>query len=425
MNILVIGSGGREHALCWKLRQSPATGELYCAPGNGGTASDAVNVDIDISEHRHVVDFCKEKNIDLVVVGPESPLAVGIVDDLEKEGINAFGPSYAAARMESSKIFAKELMGRYNIPTAAFRIFDDFNRAEEYIRAEGAPIVVKAYGLAAGKGVIVTDNVEEAVTAAREMLVEKKFKSAGSRIIVERCLFGEEASILVLVDGENIIPLATSQDHKRAYDGDLGPNTGGMGAYSPAPVIDDGLFREIMDTVIRPTIQALRKEGITYKGVLYAGLMITEDGPKALEFNVRFGDPETQVILPRMKSDLAELLMAAAKGDLSGRSVEWEEDECVCGVLASAGYPGDYEKGKKITGLKEAEEAGAIVFHAGTSAKDGEIYTSGGRVLNVAGKGRGIKEAVANTYKAVEKIHFEGMYYRKDIGYRAIARVNA
>jgi phosphoribosylamine--glycine ligase len=322
MNILVIGSGGREHALCWKLRQSPATGELYCAPGNGGTASDAVNVDIDISEHRHVVDFCKEKNIDLVVVGPESPLAVGIVDDLEKEGINAFGPSYAAARMESSKIFAKELMGRYNIPTAAFRIFDDFNRAEEYIRAEGAPIVVKAYGLAAGKGVIVTDNVEEAVTAAREMLVEKKFKSAGSRIIVERCLFGEEASILVLVDGENIIPLATSQDHKRAYDGDLGPNTGGMGAYSPAPVIDDGLFREIMDTVIRPTIQALRKEGITYKGVLYAGLMITEDGPKALEFNVRFGDPETQVILPRMKSDLAELLMAAAKGDLSGRSVE-------------------------------------------------------------------------------------------------------
>jgi phosphoribosylamine--glycine ligase len=425
MNILVIGSGGREHALCWKLRQSPATGELYCAPGNGGTASDAVNVDIDISEHRHVVDFCKEKNIDLVVVGPESPLAVGIVDDLEKEGINAFGPSYAAARMESSKIFAKELMGRYNIPTAAFRIFDDFNRAEEYIRAEGAPIVVKAYGLAAGKGVIVTDNVEEAVTAAREMLVEKKFKSAGSRIIVERCLFGEEASILVLVDGENIIPLATSQDHKRAYDGDLGPNTGGMGAYSPAPVIDDGLFREIMDTVIRPTIQALRKEGITYKGVLYAGLMITEDGPKALEFNVRFGDPETQVILPRMKSDLAELLMAAAKGDLSGRSVEWEEDECVCVVLASAGYPGDYEKGKKITGLKEAEEAGAIVFHAGTSAKDGEIYTSGGRVLNVAGKGRGIKEAVANTYKAVEKIHFEGMYYRKDIGYRAIARVNA
>jgi phosphoribosylamine--glycine ligase len=425
MNILVIGAGGREHAICWKLRQSSATEELFCAPGNGGTASDAVNVDIDISEHRQVVDFCKEKNIGLVVVGPEAPLAVGIVDDLEKEGINAFGPSYAAARMESSKIFAKELMGRYNIPTAPFRIFDDFERAEEHIRAEGAPIVVKAYGLAAGKGVIVTDNVEEAVTAAREMLVEKKFESAGSRIIVERCLFGEEASILVLTDGENIIPLATSQDHKRVYDGDLGPNTGGMGAYSPAPVIDEKLFEEIMGTVIRPTIQALRKEGITYKGVLYAGLMITEDGPKTLEFNVRFGDPETQVILPRMKSDLAELLMAAAKGDLSGRSVEWEEDECVCVVLASAGYPGGYEKGKKISGLKEAEEAGAVVFHAGTKAENGEIYTSGGRVLNVVGKGRGIKEAVANTYKAVEKIHFEGMHYRKDIGYKAIARVNA
>ncbi len=425
MNILVIGSGGREHALCWKLRQSPATEKLYCAPGNGGTASDAVNVDINVPEHRQVVDFCKEKNIDLVIVGPEAPLAVGIVDDLEKEGINAFGPSYAAARMESSKIFAKELMGRYNIPTAPFRIFDDFERAEEYIRAEGAPIVVKAYGLAAGKGVIVTGNVEEAVTAAREMLVEKKFKSAGSRIIVERCLFGEEASILVLTDGENIIPLATSQDHKRAYDGDTGPNTGGMGAYSPAPVIDEKLFEEIMGTVIRPTIQALRKEGITYKGVLYAGLMITEDGPKTLEFNVRFGDPETQVILPRMKSDLAELLLAAAKGDLSGRSAEWEEDECVCVVLASAGYPGGYEKGKKISGLKDAKEAGAVVFHAGTKAGNGGVYTSGGRVLNVVGKGRGIKEAVANTYKAVEKIHFDGMHYRKDIGYKAIARVGA
>ncbi|MGB2601470.1 MAG: phosphoribosylamine--glycine ligase [Candidatus Omnitrophota bacterium] len=425
MNVLVIGSGGREHALCWKLKQSPLVNDLYCAPGNGGTALDAVNVDVNVFEHQEVIEFCKEKNIDLVVVGPEAPLAVGITDDLEKEGINVFGPSYAAARMESSKIFSKELMGRYNIPTAAFRIFDDFDKAEEYIRSKGAPIVVKAYGLAAGKGVVVTDNVEEAVAAAKDMLVEKKFDAAGSKIIVEECLFGEEASILVLTDGENIIPLATSQDHKRAYDGDSGPNTGGMGAYSPAPVIDDALFEKIIETIIRPTIEALGKEDIVYKGVLYAGLMMTEDGPKVLEYNVRFGDPETQVILPRMRSDLADLLMATAKGELSGKTAEWDQDECVCVVLAAGGYPASYEKGKKITGLEEAAEEGAVVFHAGTRAEGDDIVTSGGRVLNVTGKGHGIKEAVANTYKAAGKIHFDGMHYRKDIGYKAIARVNA
>jgi phosphoribosylamine--glycine ligase len=425
MNVLVIGSGGREHALCWKLRQSPLVDELYCAPGNGGTALDAVNVDINVSEHQQVIEFCKEKSVELVVVGPEAPLAVGITDDLEKEGINVFGPSYAAARMESSKIFAKELMGRYNIPTAAFRIFDDFAKAEEYIRSKGAPIVVKAYGLAAGKGVIVTNDVEEAVSTAKDMLVEEKFGSAGSKIIVEDCLFGEEASILVLTDGKNIIPLATSQDHKRAYDGDTGPNTGGMGAYSPAPVIDDSLFKKVIETIIRPTIEALGKEDIVYKGVLYAGLMITEDGPKVLEYNVRFGDPETQVILPRMKSDLAQLLLATAQNELEGKTVEWDSDECVCVVLASGGYPGSYEKGKKITGLEEAAAEGAVIFHAGTRTEGDGIVTSGGRVLNVTAKGSDIKEAVANTYKAVEKIHFDGMHYRKDIGYKAIARVNA
>ena len=425
MNVLVIGSGGREHALCWKLRQSSMVKDLYCAPGNGGTALDAVNVDIDISEHQQVAEFCEEKDIELVVVGPEAPLAVGITDYLEKEGINVFGPSYAAARMESSKIFAKELMGRYNIPTAAFRIFDDFDKAEEYIRSKGAPLVVKAYGLAAGKGVIVTEDVEEAVTAARDMIVEKKFGGAGSRIIVEECLFGEEASILVVTDGKNIIPLATSQDHKRAYDGDAGPNTGGMGAYSPAPVIDDALFEKITETIVRPTIEALAKENIVYKGVLYAGLMITADGPKVLEYNVRFGDPETQAILPRMKSDLAQLLLATAKGELEGKTVEWDRDECVCVVLASGGYPGSYEKGKKITGLEEAVAEGAVVFHAGTRTEGDDIVTSGGRVLNVTAKGPDIKEAVANTYRAVGKIHFDGMHYRKDIGYKAIARVNA
>ncbi|MFC1643852.1 phosphoribosylamine--glycine ligase [Candidatus Omnitrophota bacterium] len=425
MNILVIGSGGREHALCWKLRQSLKTEELYCAPGNGGTSRDATNVDLAVSEHQEVIAFCKEKAIDLVVVGPEAPLAVGITDDLEGAGINVFGPSYAAARMESSKIFAKELMGRYNVPTAPFRIFDDFKKAEEYIQSMGAPIVVKAYGLAAGKGVIIAQTVEEAVEAARAMLVKKEFGSAGKNIIVEECLTGEEASILVMTDGTNIIPLATSQDHKRVYDEDKGPNTGGMGAYSPAPVIDKELFSEVMENIIRPTVEGLRKEGILYKGVLYAGLMMTDSGPKVLEYNVRFGDPETQVILPRLKSDLAELLMRAAKGDLAGMELEWDERECVCVVLTSGGYPGGYEKGKRITGMDEAIASGGLIFHAGTRMEDEDLVTSGGRVLNVVGMGEGIKEAVANTYKAVEKIHFDDMHYRKDIGHRAIARVGA
>lgn len=425
MNILVIGSGGREHALCWKLKQSPAVENLYCSPGNGGTAACAVNVDLALAEHAEVIDFCKDNSIDLVVVGPETPLAVGMADDLEAAEIKVFGPSYAAARMESSKIFAKELMGRYNVSTAPFRIFDDFDKAEEYIRSEGAPIVVKAYGLAAGKGVIIAADIEEAVSAARDMLVDKKFGSAGQKIIVEECLTGEEASILVITDGENVIPLASSQDHKRAYDEDKGPNTGGMGAYSPAPVISGKLFDEIMETCIRPTIEGLRNEGILYRGVLYAGLMITDSGPKVLEYNVRFGDPETQVILPRLKSDLAELLMATAVGDLAGRALEWDEQECVCVVMASGGYPGSYEKGKKITGLREASDTGALVFHAGTRLENGDVVTSGGRVLNVVGMGRGIKEAVANTYRAVEKVRFDGMHYRKDIGHRAIARVGA
>jgi len=423
MNVLVIGSGGREHTLCWKIKQGADVKNIYCAPGNGGTAIDAVNVDLDVSEHGKVIDFCREKKIDLVVVGPEAPLAVGITDDLEKEGINVFGPSYAAARMESSKIFAKELMGRYNIPTAAFRIFDDFEKAEEYIKEKGVPIVVKAYGLAAGKGVIVAEKTEEAIDAARDMLVKRTFGSAGDKIIVEEFLTGEEASILVITDGENIIPLVSSQDHKRVYDGDQGPNTGGMGAYSPAPVISDDLYKKVIETIVRPTIDGLKNEGIQYKGVLYVGLMIAEGVPKVLEYNVRFGDPETQVILPRMRSDLADLLLSAAKGDLSGKTVEWDERDCVCVVLASGGYPGSYENGKKITGIGEAEEEGAVVFHAGTTMDKSDLLTSGGRVLNVVGAGMGIKEAADNTYKSVEKIHFEGMHYRKDIGYRAIARV--
>lgn len=422
MNILVIGSGGREHAICWKLKQSRKVEKLYCSGGVQSAIREAENVALEVCDHRKVIDFCRSKKIDLVVVGPEAPLAVGIADDLEKAGIHVFGPSYAASRMESSKIFAKELMAKYNIPTARFRIFDDFEKAKEYIKDVQVPVVVKAYGLAAGKGVIIAETTEEARLAAEEMLVKKVFAAEGEKIIIEEYLTGEEASILVLTDGENIIPLASSQDHKRVSDGDKGPNTGGMGAYSPARVIDENLFAEIMDTIIVPTVRGLKKEKILYKGVLYVGIMVTGDGPKVLEYNVRFGDPETQVILPRIKSDLAEILMATAAGDLAGKTLVWDEKEYVCVVLASGGYPGKYEKGKEITGLKEAEEEGALVFHAGTKLRSGKIVTSGGRVLNVVASGENIAEAIDNVYRSVKKISFEGMHYRRDIAARGVGR---
>jgi len=422
MNILVIGSGGREHALCWKLRASSKVKKLYCAPGNGGTLKEAQNVALEIGDHRQVIDFCKREKIDLAVIGPEAPLAVGITDDLEKAGIKVFGPSYAASRMESSKIFAKELMAKYNIPTASFRIFDDFAKAEEYIKVSSVPIVVKAYGLAAGKGVIIAQTREAAVLAAEDMLVKRVFGAEGQKIIVEEYLEGEEASILVLTDGTNIVPLASSQDHKRALDGDEGPNTGGMGAYSPTPVVDGKFFSQIMDTIVIPTIEGLKKEKILYKGVLYVGIMITSQGPKVLEYNVRFGDPETQVILPRIKSDMAEVLMAAAKGDISGENIDWDERKYVCVVLTAGGYPGKYEKNKVITGIKDAEKEGALIFHAGTALESDKIVTSGGRVLNVVAGGKNIDEAIKNTYRAVKKITFEGMHYRRDIAARGARR---
>jgi phosphoribosylamine--glycine ligase len=396
--------------------------KVYCAPGNAGTAGDAENSDIDISDHKRVIEFCREKSVDLVVVGPEAPLAVGIADELENAKIKVFGPTYAGARLESSKIFAKELMGEYGIPTAGFKIFDYIGNAAEYLQKARYPLVVKAYGLAAGKGVVIAGSEEEAVKAAEDMLVNKVFGSAGEQIIIEDFLEGEEASILTVTDGKNIIPLATSQDHKRANDGDTGPNTGGMGAYSPAPVITDELYDRIIREILVPTVKGLRKEGITYRGVLYAGVMITADGPKVLEYNVRFGDPETQVVLPRMKSDLAELLMAAASGDISSVEVEWDDRDYVCVVLASGGYPEKYEKGKKISGLDEALDSGALVFHAGTEEKNGDILTSGGRVLGVVGRGKGIEKAIESTYRGVEKIRFDGMQYRNDIGHRALAR---
>jgi phosphoribosylamine---glycine ligase len=423
MRILVIGSGGREHALCWKLRQSPKVSDLYCAPGNGGTAFHAENVELNITDHKKVIAFCKKRGVDLVVVGPEAPLAVGIADDITRAGINVFGPAYAAARLESSKIFAKEMMGGYNIPTAAFRVFDDIDRAEEYIMEHDTPVVVKAYGLASGKGVIVASTREEAVSAARRMLVEKEFGPAGQRIIVEEFLAGEEASILVLTDGRSVVPLAASQDHKRAYDGDTGPNTGGMGAYSPTPLIDDAMFDRVIETIVMPTLRGLESQKIIYRGVLYVGLMMTDDGPKVLEYNVRFGDPEAEVILPRMKSDLAELLEAVAKGELDGRNIEWDERECVSVVLASEGYPGEYQKGQEITGIVEAMDTGAIIFHAGTKLKGDKVLTSGGRVMNVVGLGPNIKEAIDKAYEGASKIHFDGMWCRRDIGHRALAKI--
>ncbi len=422
MRVLVIGSGGREHVLCWKLEQSVKVEKVYCAPGNAGTALSAENVGINMAEHNEVASFCKEKGVDLVVVGPEAPLAVGIADVLRKEGIKVFGPGYAGARLESSKIFAKELMGEYGIPTAGFRIFDHMEKAKEYLSKASYPVVVKAYGLAAGKGVIIALDKEEALHAAEDMLEKKVFGGAGEQIIIEEFLEGEEASILAVTDGENIVPLVTSQDHKRVDDGDTGPNTGGMGAYSPAPVITEELYDRIMNEILIPTVKGLKEEGIAYRGVLYAGIMITPEGPKVLEYNVRFGDPETQVVLPRMRSDLAELLMAAASGDLRQVTIDWDPRDHVCVVLASGGYPGAYEKGKKISGLEEAAAEGALVFHAGTRNEDGQIITSGGRVLGIVGCGKGIEEAVSNTYKGVEKIKFDGMHYRRDIGHRALVR---
>lgn len=422
MNILVIGSGGREHVLCWKIKQSEQAGQLFCAPGNGGTAEVARNVDLDISDHGAVSEFCARENIELVVVGPELPLATGITDDLAEKGITVFGPSHAASRLESSKIYAKEAMARFGVPTASFRIFDDHEKCLKYLRTADFPLVIKANGLAAGKGVFVCGNLDEAASASKMLLEEDGLGRAGSKLIVEECLEGEEVSVLVLTDGKKIVPLATSQDHKRAGEADTGPNTGGMGAYSPAPVLDDALFEEIISTVIRPTIEGLRSEGIEYRGVLYAGIMVTASGPKVLEFNVRFGDPEAQAILPRMKSDILPYLMGAASGELADAAIEWDERPAVCVVLASGGYPGAYEKGYRITGTDRAKERDALVFHAGTQLKGDELVTAGGRVLGVVALEDRIDKACAKAYAAIDEINFENMYYRKDIAHRALAR---
>jgi len=420
MKVLVVGSGGREHTLVWKISQSRKVDKIYCAPGNGGIKELAELVNIKADDVDALLSFAKENKIDLTVVGPEVSLVKGIVDIFQQEGLKIFGPTKELSMLEGSKVFAKEAMTKFGLPTADFKVFDDPKDAKKYLNEKGAPIVVKADGLAAGKGVIVAKTVEEAETAIEDIMVKKIFGSAGDRLILEDCLEGEEASILVFSDGKNIAPLVSAQDHKRIFDNDEGPNTGGMGAYSPAPVVSGEIFNDIIDKVFRPMITGLAKQGKYYKGVLYGGLMMTKHGPMVLEFNVRFGDPETQAILPRLKSDLVDVAIACTEGSLDKINLEWDERSCLCIVAASKGYPGSYEKHKKISGLEDVKDG--MVFHAGTVSENGNIFTNGGRVLSVAGLGSDIKSAKLKAYEAAGKIKFDGIYYRKDIGNKAIRR---
>ena len=420
MKVLVIGSGGREHTIVWKIAQSKKVDKIYCAPGNGGIKELAELVNIKADDVDGLLNFAKENKIDLTVVGPEVSLVKGIVDIFQQEGLKIFGPTKELSMLEGSKVFAKEAMTKFGLPTADFKVFDDPKDAKKYLNEKGAPIVVKADGLAAGKGVIVAKTVEEAETAIEDIMVKKIFGSAGDRLILEDCLEGEEASILVFSDGKNIAPLVSAQDHKRIFDNDEGPNTGGMGAYSPAPVVSGEIFNDIIDKVFRPMITGLAKQGKYYKGVLYGGLMMTKHGPMVLEFNVRFGDPETQAILPRLKSDLVDVAIACTEGSLDKINLEWDERSCLCIVAASKGYPGSYEKHKKISGLEDVKDG--MVFHAGTVSENGNIFTNGGRVLGVAGLGSDIKSAKLKAYEAAGKIKFDGIYYRKDIGNKAIRR---
>ncbi len=422
MNILVIGSGGREHALCWKIAESPMTSILYCTPGNGGIADSATCVDLDVSDHSLVIDFCKSQEIGLVVVGPEAPLVAGLVDDLTEAGILAFGPTRGAAQLEGSKGFTKDMCAKYNIPTAAYGRFTDAESAKAYIKAQGAPIVVKADGLAAGKGVIIAQTEDEAL-AAIDSMFDGAFGDAGTEVVIEEFMQGEEASFFALADGKTTLALATAQDHKAVGDGDTGPNTGGMGAYSPAPVMTVGMCERVMAEIIEPTTKAMADMGHPYKGVFFAGLMITAEGPKLIEYNCRFGDPECQVLMTRMESDIVPLLIAAAKGALEDKTVEWSKNAALTVVMAANGYPGSYEKGSVITSIGAAEKAtGAKVFHAGTKQNGPNIVAIGGRVLNVTAEGRTVTEAQERAYKAIDHIDWPQGFCRKDIGWRAVLR---
>jgi phosphoribosylamine--glycine ligase len=422
MNILILGSGGREHALAWKLAASPLAARLWCAPGNAGIAADAECVALDPGDHAAVVAFCKAKAIDFVVVGPEVPLVAGIVDDLEAAGIKAFGPSRAAARLEASKGFTKDLCRANNIPTAAYERFTAAALAREYVQRTGAPVVIKADGLAAGKGVVVAETLAEAEEAIG-MMFGGSLGDAGAEVVVEEFLTGEEASFFVLCDGDNAVPLATAQDHKRAFDGDRGPNTGGMGAYSPAPVMTPELERRALDEIVLPTIRALKAMGTPYKGVLFAGLMITAAGPKLIEYNVRFGDPECQVLMLRLMSDLLPALVAARDGMLKNFALRWYPEAALTVVMATKGYPGSYGKGSEIAGLAEAAKTeGVEIFHAGTARDNGRVLASGGRVLNVSALGATVAQAQARAYAAVDRIVWPEGFCRRDIGFRAVGR---
>lgn len=424
MKILIIGSGGREHALAWKIKQSPRVEKIYCAPGNGGISEIAECVNIEVMDIPALVKFAKEKKIDLTVVGPESPLVAGIVNEFEKAKLKIFGPSREAAQLEGSKVFAKEFMHRRNIPTAVFKVFDDIKEAKDFLNKAQFPLVVKADGLAAGKGVMVCKALNEAMEAVDQIMAEKIFQEAGSKIVIEECLEGDEVSILAISDGERFCMLEASQDHKRIFDDDIGPNTGGMGAYSPTPVVNSELMKKIEGRVIEPTIRGMAKEGNPFKGVLYAGLMITLDGPKVLEFNVRLGDPETQAILPRLKDDLVEVMLASCEGKLTEGKLRWDRRSCVCVVMSSGGYPGKYSMGYEILGLDAIEESQAMIFHAGTKKQGDKFFTAGGRVLGVTSLGQGIEKAINRTYEAVEKIKFERCFFRRDIGAKALQKVN-
>ncbi|MBL7084933.1 MAG: phosphoribosylamine--glycine ligase [Candidatus Omnitrophica bacterium] len=421
MKVLVIGSGGREHCLVWKIAQSDRVKEIFCAPGNGGTESLAKNIHMAPDDVKALADFAQEKKVDLTVVGPEIPLVKGIVDEFQRRGLKVFGPQQELALLEGSKVFSKEIMAKFSVPTADFRVFSGEASASNFIREKGMPVVVKADGLAAGKGVFVCNNLQEAQEALKAIMVDKKFGDSGNHVVVEDYLEGEEASILVLSDGKSIVPLASSQDHKRIYDGDRGANTGGMGAYSPAPVVTAELNRKVENEILGPLISGLNNEGKRYVGMLYVGLMLTEAGPKVLEFNVRFGDPETQAILPRLESDLVEVILATIEGGLDKVNLVWDERPCICVVVASGGYPGGYEKGKEILGLPQAAKVSdTVVFHAATKKEDEKYFTSGGRVLNVVSLGDTLEKAQARAYQAIEKINFEKMYFRRDIGWRAL-----
>lgn len=419
MKVLVVGSGGREHALCWKIAQRPDT-EVYVAPGNIGMVDVATLVNIKVDDIAGLVDFAKAEEIDLTVVGPELPLTLGIVDAFQDAGLACFGPNKAAAKLEGSKAFSKELMKKYGIPTAAFDTFTDVEKAKAFVDEIGVPCVVKADGLAAGKGVIICMTREEADKAIEDMLTDHAFGDASATIVIEEYMVGPEVSVLAFADGKSVLPMVSAQDHKRIFDGDKGPNTGGMGAYSPAPVYTEALSAEVNKTIIEPTIAAMAAEGTPFTGILYTGLMLTEKGPRVLEYNVRFGDPETQPIMVRMKSDIVALFQACVDGKLDEATLEWHDEAAVCVIMASGGYPASSEKGVPIYGLDDIAAEEAIVFHSGTAEKDGEIVTNGGRVLGVTAKDATIKGAIDKAYAAVEKINFDHMQFRRDIGARAL-----